>query len=275
MFARILQQSFSRQRRRKGLAALAVISGMAVASAMLTLRVNLGDDLNAELRTVGANLVVTPAADSLPVSLNGVDLRPAGSGALLPESDLPKIRTIFWVNNLVAVAPVLDTPAVVAGHAVTLEGTDLAQMRKLASGWALTGAWPTAAAPAAAPTAVPTAVLVGARLARTLALAPGDAFTASSPISSAASGRSVHFRVAAIASTGAAQDNEIVAPLAAVQSLAGTPGQYRELLVSAITKPEDAFARRSPASMTSAEEERWMCSPYAVTIAHQLEQALP
>ena len=113
------------------------------------------------------------------------------------------------------------------------------------------------------------------RLARTLALAPGDAFTASSPISSAASGRSVHFRVAAIASTGAAQDNEIVAPLAAVQSLAGTPGQYRELLVSAITKPEDAFARRSPASMTSAEEERWMCSPYAVTIAHQLEQALP
>lgn len=37
MFARILQQSFSRQRRRKSLAALAVVAGMAVASAMLTL----------------------------------------------------------------------------------------------------------------------------------------------------------------------------------------------------------------------------------------------
>src|SRR6185437_2675004 len=123
MFVRILKQSFSRQRRRKSLAALAVIAGMAVATAMLTLRVNLGDDLNAELRHIGANIVVSPASDSLPVTLNGVDLRPAGSGALLNESDLPRMKTIFWTNNLVAFAPILDTQATVDGIPVAIEGT--------------------------------------------------------------------------------------------------------------------------------------------------------
>src|SRR5690348_8329655 len=122
MYARILQQSFRRQRRRKSLALLAVTAGMAAATAMLTLRVSLGDDLNAELRHIGANLVVTPAADSLPVTLNGVDLRPASTGALLPEGEVPRIETIFWANNITAFAPILDTPARIGSQSVAIEG---------------------------------------------------------------------------------------------------------------------------------------------------------
>ncbi|MGH9482302.1 MAG: ABC transporter permease [Terriglobales bacterium] len=274
MFGRILKQSFRRQRRRKGLAALAVVAGMAVASAMLTLRVAMGDDLNAELRHIGANLVVNPAADSLPVTLNGVDLRPAGSGELLLEADLPRIKTIFWTNNLAAFAPVLDTQVQVGGRAATLEGTWFNHpmivpgsgatirtgMVYLARGWSITGDWPADAG---------NQVLVGVDLARRLGVAPG------SPLTASTAGRALTMRVTGVVSTGRAEDDEIVAPLHLVQTLASEPGKFRQLLVSAITKPEDAFGRRDPDSLSPADRERWMCSPYARTIALQLSQALP
>jgi len=275
MFLRILQQSFRRQRRRKGLAALAVIAGMAVATAMLALRVNLGDDLNAELRHIGANLVVNPASDSLPLALNGVDLRPAGSGALLDESDLGRIKTIFWTNNIVAFAPILDVPARVNGTPVTIEGTYFNHevavpgsdrgistgMEALASEWSVAGRWPADHS---------TGVLAGASLARRLGLHAGSIVNLVP-----AHGAATEADVTGVVSTGGAEDDAVVAPLALAQQLAGRPGKYRRLLVSAITKPEDAFARRDPASMSASDEERWMCSPYALTIAAQLQQALP
>jgi len=33
------------------------------------------------------------------------------AGAYLPEADLPKLKTIFWHNNIMAFAPVLEVPA--------------------------------------------------------------------------------------------------------------------------------------------------------------------
>ena len=274
MFYRILHRSFSRQRRRKSLAALAVIAGMAVATAMLTVRVNLGDDLRAELTHIGANLVVTPASDSLPVEMNGVDLRPAGSGALLPESDIALTRTIFWANNLVALAPELDAQATLRGRNITVAGTYFdrtipgpnggpsfqAGMRKLESSWSIQGRWPRDHS---------NEVLAGAVLARQFGLAPG------SRLRLRAGTQTLAATVSGVVASGGAEDHEIVAPLALAQTLAGEPGKIRRILAAAVTKPEDAFARQNPATMTPAEEDRWMCSPYALTIAHQLQQAIP
>lgn len=275
MFTRILKQSFHRQRRRKSLAALAVVAGMAVTTAMLALRVNLGDDLNAELRHIGANIVVNPASDSLPVTLDGVDLRPAGSGALLNEADLGRIKTIFWTNNLVAFAPVLDVPAHIHGSSVTVEGTYFdhtvavpgddrpvsSGMEALASNWSVSGGWPSDNSDE---------VLIGARLAQHLGLRPNGTILLES-----GQNRAREARIVGIVTSGGAEDDAVVAPLALAQSLAGEPGKYRQLLVSAVTKPEDTFARRDPAAMSAADQERWMCSPYARTIATQLQQALP
>ena len=57
--------------------------------------------------------------------------------------------------------------------------------------------------------------------------------------------------------------------------MADRPGQFRRLLVSALTKPEDEFARRDPATMTPAEYDRWYCTPYISSIAHQVQEVLP
>ena len=64
-------------------------------------------------------------------------------------------------------------------------------------------------------------------------------------------------------------------PWQIAQDLAGRPGQYRRLLVSALTKPADAFSERDPATMTPVEYDRWYCSPYISSISHQIQQQLP
>ena len=51
-----------------------------------------------------------------------------------------------------------------------------------------------------------------------------------------------HLTITGIVSTGGREDNAILAPLEIAQDLAGRPGQYRRLLVSALTKPADAFS---------------------------------
>ena len=74
-------------------------------------------------------------------------------------------------------------------------------------------------------------------------------------------------RVAGILETGGSEDDKIVAPLEIAQQLSNQPDRYRQLYVSALTKPEDDFGRRDPASMNPEELERWSCTPYVSSIA--------
>ena len=106
MFVRLVYESFRRQKRRKLLAGVAITLGVAVATAMIAVATDIGDKINRELRSYGANLVVTPQDDSLDVEIGGVNLKPAG-GAYLSEADLPKIKGMFWRNNIVGFAPML------------------------------------------------------------------------------------------------------------------------------------------------------------------------
>src|SRR5947209_15340316 len=108
MFVRLITDSFTRRPRRKLLTAAALALGMAVATAALSVSLDAGDRLAKEFRSLGANLLVTPEADSLPLEIGGVDYRPVNSGAYLPEADLPKLKKIFWHNNIVGFTPILQ-----------------------------------------------------------------------------------------------------------------------------------------------------------------------
>src|ERR1700688_267753 len=110
MFLRIVKDSFARQPRRKLLTAVALALATAVATATLSVALDVGDRLASEFRSLGANLLVTPQADALPLEIGGVDYRPVESGAYLPETELGKLKTIFWRNNVVGFAPFLDFP---------------------------------------------------------------------------------------------------------------------------------------------------------------------
>src|SRR5271156_920868 len=111
MFARLVRESFTRNPRRKILTAAALVVGMAVATATLTIALEVGDRLAHEFRSFGANLLVTPQSDTLPVEIGGVDYRPVNEGAYLQEADLGKLKTIFWRHNIEGFTPFLDIPA--------------------------------------------------------------------------------------------------------------------------------------------------------------------
>src|SRR5580704_7936255 len=107
MFFRLLMESFRRQRRRKLLAGIAILLGTTAVTAMLALATTIGDRIHKELAVYGANIIVYPKAEQLAVKVGGVDIKPA-SNAYLKESDLPKLKTIFWGNNITGISPELS-----------------------------------------------------------------------------------------------------------------------------------------------------------------------
>jgi len=280
MLTRIITRSLVRRRRRKLLSLAAIALGITAATLVAALALDVGDQVSRELRSFGANIAVAPAGDGLPVSVGGVDYRPATAGAFLSESDLGAIKKIFWQNNIVAFAPFLYAPASLQGRRVVLigswfkHGLPLSKsqsfetgLRELHPNWRIRGRWPNDNDPASC--------LVGAWLARAGQLAPGATLLLSGNEAVGNHGRSYSCKVAGVVETGAAEDEQVFAPLSAVQAFAGEEGRVRRVEVSALTKPEDDFAQRDPARMTPDELERWSCSPYVTSIAYQIEQAIP
>ena len=276
MLGRIVGRSLTRKRRRKLLGVAAVALGIAVTTAVATLSLSVGDRMARELRSFGANISVTPAADSLSIAVGGVDYRPAGAGAFLPESGLANLRKIFWRNNIMAFAPFLYAPATVNGshivvigswfdHALQVQRGDVFQtgLEKLHPAWKVQGAWPGDGS---------RQCLVGAALAGKLGIKPGGSLTFQSGGNPAST---ISLAVSGILRTGGEEDDEVLAPLAAVQSFTGLTGKVRRVEVSALTKPEDEFGRSDITRLNAADYERWYCTPYVSSIAYQIQQAIP
>jgi len=290
MFLRLVADSFTRRPRRKVLTAAALSLGMAVVTAALSVSLDVGDRLASEFRSLGANLIVTPQADSLPLEIGGVDYRPVNAGAYLPEADLPKIKTVFWHNNIVAFAPVLQTTVKTArwnretqelenpaeavligtwvGHGVKLSdgGVFTTGIDRTNSWWTVDGHWFVDGR---------RECVVGVKAAARLNLRPGDEVSVNVEDPSKMVQLFTPLTVTGILSTGGDEDNAIVTSLDQTQKISRLSGVYRTLYISALTKPEDEFGRRDPATMKPAEVERWMCTPYISSIAASIKEVLP
>jgi putative ABC transport system permease protein len=298
MFLRLVADSFGRRPRHKLLTGATLALGMGVATAALSVSLDVGDRLAKEFRSLGANLLVTPQADSLPLEIGGVDYRPVNAGAYLPEADLPKLKTIFWHNNIVGFAPILEIPvdsfvdagprrysSLVQTTKALLIGTwaehrlSIPDVGNFTTGvtttnpwWQVRGRWFSDASQEC---------VVGAKLASRLGVSPGESLYIIQPtdfdklLSAGTLPQTPPtLLVTGLLETGGPEDDAIVAPLSIVQQLAGRLGAYRSLYVSALTKPEDDFARRDPKTMKPDEFERWSCSPYVSSIAYSIKQVL-
>ncbi|MBB5344113.1 ABC transporter permease [Tunturibacter empetritectus] len=282
MFFRLLMESFRRQRRRKMLAGVAILLGTTAVTAMLALATTIGDRIHKELAVYGANIVVYPKADLLDVKVGGVDLKPASGGAYLKESELAKLKTIFWGNNITGVSPELPALMAIARKAgdpliaVNAVGywfdhdfnTFKTGAPTLHPWWRLEGSWPI---PRSNPDS--RSVVVGTNLAKKLGLKIGDTFVTQGT-QSAPSSRLTAI-VAGIVTTGGEEDNEILLTLHDAQAYVGANDAVRRVEVSARTKPEDAFARVDPDSLSPKQREIWYCRPYANSIAYQIREAIP
>jgi putative ABC transport system permease protein len=289
MFFRLLMESFRRQRRRKMLAGIAILLGTTAVTAMLALATTIGDRIHKELAVYGANIVVYPKADLLDVKVGDVDVKPASGGAYLKESDLEKLKGIFWANNITGLSPELPVQLAVAQQgnkdlfAAKAVGYwfdhDFGSLRTGAPAlhpwWKLEGSWPVSG----------DQVALGSALAGKLLLRKGDTILVALPdIPTKAVGNATRmlqqyveqkFTISGIVATGDATDSQILLPLVTAQTLSGNLNAVSRVDISARTKPEDAFARKDPDTLSPKDHEIWYCRPYANSIAYQIRESIP
>lgn len=288
MFFRMLRQSFFRGWRRKALATATIVLSASLITALMNISIDVGDKMSREMKSYGANINVVPKSEAIPLEIGGVDYNPLKDRVFINEGDLPKIKEIFWHNNIVGFAPFLKTAVEIAGvekKRVNLIGTYFDRQVPIAgddeyrSGvrlvfpyWQVQGEWPNEQG---APETAPGGILAGATLASELNLKPGDRITVRT---SDKASREEQFVVRGILTTGGDEENSLVASLAAVQRMAGLSGKVQSVSVSALTVPEDRLsrkARHSPDSLDSAEYDRWYCTSYVSAVSLQIEEAIP
>jgi putative ABC transport system permease protein len=295
VFARLLWSSLRARRARLLLGTLAVTLGVAVATALATLALRVGDDLVLALRAAGPNFVVLPLGARLPLDLGGAELEPARAGMHLDPSAVTSLKSGFWKNNVLEAAPEITVDAAVEGAPITLVGTwfehELAVsgggwptgLARLRPNWELTGRWPAepgtnaaSGAAGASSSAESTAtdrdgageIALGRGLARRIGAGVGDWVRVS------VNDRSTRWRVSAVVDPGGRDEDRAWAPLALVQDLAGRTNEIDRVWASVLVKPPTEEVAPDPAR-DPIGYERFMCTPFPANVAKDLAQALP
>jgi putative ABC transport system permease protein len=306
MFLRLLIESFVRQRRRKLLAGAAILLGTTAVTAMLALATTIGDRIHRELAVYGANIVVTPKADTLDVKVGGLDLKPATGGAYLDEMELEKLKGIFWANNIIGVSPELRYRVLISGEHGSAETESAGVWFKypfspnvttgapeLNPSWTIVGSWPnddiTPMFDKGNTKESPGQIVLGKRLAEHIGAHINDVLhlEQTTPVNFPPSFLSkLTFRVVGIVSTGDETDTRLLMPLLLAQTILGNSSfrpdtsfpamrAISRVEISAKTRPEDAFARQDPDKLSPAKRDIWYCRPYANSIAYQIQEAIP
>ena len=266
MFWQMVKGALIRQKNRFALIALTVALGVSLAAAMLNVMFDVGDKVNQELKAYGANITVTPKNSALLKDVYGLEAH-----EYLNESDLGKIKTIFWTNNIVAFAPKLDGElTLVDGSKIPAAGTWFNHEMTLPTGetlsigvvemkswWKIDGSYP----------ANDTEALIGQKLAAEKNLHVGDTLKYTGG----------EFKISGILSGGGDEDNQLLVNLFAMQKILNVPGKIGSIEVSAITTPENDLARKAAANpdlLSQQEKEIWYCTAYVSAIAYQIEEVI-
>lgn len=266
MFWQMVKGALIRQRNRFALIALTVALGVSLAAAMLNVMFDVGDKVNRELKAYGANITVTPKNSAVLKDVYGLDAQ-----EFLNESDLGKIKTIFWTNNIVAFAPELDgTLTLSNGEKINATGTLFNHEMTLPTGetwttgllemkswWQIDGNYPTNDDEA----------LIGQKLATRLDVKVGDVIHCNGG----------DFKISGIVSGGGDEDEQLLINLSAMQKILNLPGKISSIEVSAITTPENDLARKAAANpdlLSQQEREIWYCTAYVSAIAYQIEEVI-
>ncbi|MBQ8013211.1 MAG: ABC transporter permease, partial [Treponema sp.] len=119
MFFRMVIRALVRQWKKMLMIAFTVALGSSLATAMLNVMFDVGDKVNQELKTYGANIRVLPQNASIMSDMYGIE-----NESFLREDELGKLKTIFWAFNIVDFSPYLEGKAELKdGSEIKLTGT--------------------------------------------------------------------------------------------------------------------------------------------------------
>lgn len=280
MFWQMLKGALVRQSRKMFMVAVTIALGVSLTTAMLNVMLDVGDKVNHELKAYGANIVVTPRAASVLRDIYGLESGIGGAGQYLQESDVGKLKTIFWSNNIVAFAPSLETQVGLTSGTtnVTMVGTwfnrhlDLPTgetvetgIKQLKSWWTVDGHW--------IDDNDQNGVMVGTVLANKSGIKIGDAIEVTMP----SDGAKKTLTVQGIFNSGGIEDEQLFVTLPFIQQALTLGGKVGKIEVSAITTPENELARKAahdPKSLSLKDWETWYCTAYVSSISYQIEEAI-
>ncbi len=292
MFLRMVFQALVRQWKKMIMIAFTIALGASLATAMLNVMFDVGDKVNQELKTYGANIRVVPQTASILSDLYGVE----GSQAqYLREDELGKIKTIFWSFNIVDFAPYLDGTAELKNEkgagslaSVKVTGTWFSHhmelptgetldtgMKAMKSWWTVQGNWLSDQDSASA--------MVGLELAKKAGIKVGDEITlcqnkqSQKGASASDSDLCSSFTVCGIFDAGGEEDENIYIDLHDAQELFNKQGLISSIDVSALTTPDNDLARRAaqdPNSLNIVDWDTWYCTAYVSSICYQIQEVI-
>jgi len=279
MILRSIRQAVTRDLRAKALALASVMLASALITALLSIALNISDQMAREMASFGANLEIIPQGASLTIGSGEDAWQPLRDGAALESKYLPNIMGIYWRNNIMGFTPWLEGVAMESeGRSIPLIGTAFDQslpleddpefrigLTTLYGHWLQAGRWPADDA---------AEVSVGARLARSTQWAIGDQVMLRAAVEDAFQ----PYTITAIHQSGGGEDDRVMLPLPAAQALLQREGDMHAVRIRALAVPEDELsraARRDPDRLDALEWDRWYCTAYVSSIAHQLDEVFP
>jgi putative ABC transport system permease protein len=264
--------------------AFTIALGTSLATAMLNVMFDVGDKVNQELKTYGANITVTPRGTSILSELYDMGEESIAAQTYLQESEIGNIKTIFWAFNIVDFAPFLNTRARLGtingvdtidktenikvvgtwfGHHLELPtGEELdTGIRNMKSWWEISGDWAEESA----------ALMAGRNAAERLGIVQGDRITLEG-----SSGKE-SFLVASVFYSGSDEDDALYVGLDAAQRLVDKDDKISGIEVSALTTPDNELSRRAsqdPNGLSIKEWETWYCTAYVSAICYQIDEVI-
>ena len=117
-----------------------LVSGLAIGIGAAVAMTTVGDAMNREvmhaLDEFGANILVLPASEGLPLSYGGLTVSAVNTGGReLTMDDVARIRTIKNKDNVSTIAPKLLVQTEVKGTRVLVAGVDFKAERRLKKWW--------------------------------------------------------------------------------------------------------------------------------------------
>ena len=278
MFFRMIFGSLFRQKGKAVMIAFTIFLGSGLATSMLNTMLGVGDKVNQELKTYGANINVLHKEASLLGDIYG-EKEEGLVKKYLREDELYKIKTIFWAYNVVDYAPHLNLGNVqVEGIAekAQVRGTWFSYeiemptgqnvvtgIRKMRTWWEVQGEW--------VDDKNQNSCMVGSLFAGRNGIKVGDELHLKT------NEASLSLKVSSIFNAGSEEDDSVFTTLGNVQKLLGVENVVESIEVSALTTPDNDLARkaaRNPLSLTIKEKEVWYCTAYVSSICYQIQEVI-
>ena len=271
-------RALGRQKKKMLMIAFTIALGSSLATAMLNVMFDVGDKVNQELKTYGANIRVVPQSASLLTEEFGFD---DNISQFLKEDELGKIKTIFWAFNIVDFAPYFESSAYLKdGEKVSVSGTWFKKHLELPTGetldtgmtamktwWSVQGSW--------LDDGDDTGAMVGSAFSKRNGISVGDTISLFRKAEGKQRGQT--WIVKGIFDSGSDEDEKVYITIKSAQKLFEKTGLVTSIEVSALTTPDNDLARRAaqdPSSLNRNDWDTWYCTAYVSSICYQIQEVI-